>query len=103
MDSRTAVSILLVIYGLCMLAEKTQGSFAHFYSHSDACKMQNRMCRKFVQRSEGSEFRGDGGLGEKDVVKMRAPLEIEVRLDSPQIENYQDIVEDLFGDEVQKT
>ncbi|XP_053313819.1 promotilin-like [Spea bombifrons] len=106
MDSRTAISTLLIIYGLCMLAEKSQGSFAHFYSHSDACNMQqrekSRACKKFMQRSERGDLREEGGLQEKDVLKMSAPLEIELKIDSQQMENYQDIIEDIFNEDVEK-
>ncbi|CAH2221416.1 promotilin isoform X1 [Pelobates cultripes] len=112
MDSRTVISLFLVIYGICMLAEKTQGSFAHFYSHSDVCNMQqrskNRACKKLVQRSEEGDVRGgsnsmeEGDVENKEVIKMMAPLEIDVRLDSRQIEIYRDIVEGIFGEEDQQ-
>ncbi|KAM4701158.1 promotilin isoform 2-T2 [Discoglossus pictus] len=106
MVSRVAVSSLLVIYGLCMLAEKTQASFLHFYTHSDVCNMQRekgRACKKSLQqRSEGGELRGVGGLEEEDTARLRAPLEIELRLDSRQMEIYRDIVDEILNDEAQK-
>ncbi|XP_053560707.1 promotilin [Bombina bombina] len=106
MVSKAVVSTLLVIYGLCMLAEKTQASFPHFYSHSDVCNMQHeksRACKKFVQqRSEGGELRGANGLEEDDIPKQRAPLEIELRLDSQQLEIYRDVVDELLNEEAQK-
>ncbi|XP_073431747.1 promotilin [Dendrobates tinctorius] len=103
MVSRLIMSTFLIIFGLCMLTEKTQGSFLHFFSHSDACNMQGGPCKKFLQqRSEGGDLRNVGGL-EEDVLKLKAPVEIEVRLDSQQIENYRNAVEDMFGGEPQKS
>ncbi|XP_077340702.1 promotilin isoform X2 [Lithobates pipiens] len=100
---RAVLSILLITYGLCMLAERTQGSFLHFFSHSDACNMQKGgPCKKFLQqRSEGGDLRSVGDLEEEDVIK--APAELELRLDSQQIDNYRTFVEELFGGEAQKS
>ncbi|KAM9320204.1 promotilin [Gastrophryne carolinensis] len=105
MALRTFMPILLIIYGLCNLAEKTQGSFLHFFSHSDACNMQKGgPCKKFLQqRSEGGDLRGVGDLEEADVIKLKAPVEIELRLDAQQIESYRNIVEDLYGNEAHKS
>ncbi|XP_075706724.1 promotilin [Rhinoderma darwinii] len=104
MDSRVIVSTFLVAFGLCMLTEKTHGSFLHFFSHSDACNMQGGPCKKFLQqRSEGGELRNMGGLEEEDVLKLKAPVEIEVRLDSQQIENYRNTIENIFRGEPQKS
>ncbi|XP_056413548.1 promotilin-like isoform X2 [Hyla sarda] len=103
MDSRMIVSTFLIVFGLCMLTEKTHGSFVHFFSHSDVCHMQGGPCHKRVQqRSEEGDLRNVGGL-EEDVLKIKAPVEIEVRLDSQQIENYQNDVEDMFRGEPQKS
>ncbi|MEE6492990.1 hypothetical protein FKM82_016694 [Ascaphus truei] len=102
MASRAAVSTLLVIYGLCMLAEKTRG-LQPFFSHSQAREMQkewerNKALKKSVQqRSEGGELRGLGGL-EEDVIRLRAPVEFEMRLDSRQMETYRDILENLLNE-----
>ncbi|XP_063813298.1 promotilin-like isoform X2 [Pseudophryne corroboree] len=104
MDSRKVLPVLLLAYGICMLAEDTHGSFLHFFSHSDACNMQGGPCKKFLQqRSEGGDLRGAGGMEEESIIKLKAPVEIELRLDSQQMENFQNIVEDMFGDgETQK-
>ncbi|KAM4044296.1 promotilin-like [Anomaloglossus baeobatrachus] len=103
MGSHVIMSSFLIILGLCMLTEKTHGSFLHFFSHSDACNMQGGPCKKFLQqRSEGGDLRNVGGL-EEEVFKLKAPMEIEVRLDSQQIENYRNTVEDNFGGEPQKS
>ncbi|XP_068121614.1 promotilin-like isoform X2 [Hyperolius riggenbachi] len=62
------------------------------------------LCKKYLQqRSEGGNLRDAGGLEEEDVIKLKAPVEIELKLDSQQIESYRNIVEEMFGDEAQKS
>ncbi|KAG8588895.1 hypothetical protein GDO81_006142 [Engystomops pustulosus] len=103
MDCRVIVSVFIIALGICMLTEKTQASFLHFFSHSDVCSMQGGPCKKILQqRSEEGEQR-NVGLEEEDVLKFKAPMEIEVRLDSQQIENYRNIVEGIFRGEPGKS
>ncbi|KAM3935955.1 promotilin [Leptodactylus fuscus] len=105
MDSHVIVSAFLIAFGLCMLTEKTHGSFPYFFSVNDVCEMQKGgPCKKSLQqRSEEGDLRNVGGLKEVDVLKLKAPMEIEVRLDSQQIENYRNIVEGIFRGESQES
>ncbi|KAE8623332.1 hypothetical protein XENTR_v10005565 [Xenopus tropicalis] len=75
MMAQILISILLVAHSICMLAKKSEGSFLHFYSHSDACNMKQRdrnlACKKFLQqRSDGGNVRGMENLEDFKAAKV---------------------------------
>ncbi|XP_006025154.2 promotilin [Alligator sinensis] len=105
MVSRRAVVTLLVVYGMAMLAEQTEG-FLPIFTHSDMQRMQDRERNKgqkksltLQQQSEEGDFTGPSnmeGVGEGEMIKLTAPVEIRMQLNSRQLEKYQGVLEKLL-------
>ncbi|XP_019369730.1 PREDICTED: promotilin isoform X1 [Gavialis gangeticus] len=105
MVSRRAVVTLLVVYGMAMLAEQTEG-FLPIFTHSDIQRMQERERNKgqkksltLQQRSEEGDFTGPSnmeGVSEGEMIKLTAPVEIRMQLNSRQLEKYQGVLEKLL-------
>ncbi|ELW69526.1 LEM domain-containing protein 2 [Tupaia chinensis] len=94
MVSRKAVAALLVVHALAMLASQTE-AFVPIFTYSELQKMQERERNKGQKKSLSVRQRSEetGPLDpaelmeEGDVIKLTAPVEIGMRMNSRQLEN----------------
>nr|XP_056701483.1 promotilin [Euleptes europaea] len=92
---------LLLLYMVAMLAKQSEG-FISFYSHGDFERMKERERNQGQKESltlqKRSDTRGFARLSEDEgqVIKLIAPVEIGIHLNSKQLEKYQDVLEELL-------
>ncbi|XP_077190516.1 promotilin [Paroedura picta] len=92
---------LLLLYTLAMLAEQSEG-FLSFHTHGDFEGMQkaerNQGQKESLNLQKRSDTRGFARLSEDEgkVIKLIAPVEIGIHLNSRQLEKYQDVLEELL-------
>ncbi|XP_066217544.1 promotilin [Saccopteryx leptura] len=106
MVSRKAVAALLVVHVAALLASQTE-AFVPIFTYSELQKMQekerNRGQKKSLSEQQRSEEMGPLNLSEPgeeeedQVVKLTAPVEIGIRMNSRQLEKYQAAVEGVLG------
>ncbi|KAM6454823.1 promotilin isoform 1-T3 [Liasis olivaceus] len=95
MVPRKVIATLLLLYMIAMLAKESEGYLA-FYSREDFRRMQekekNPTQKKSLDARDFFEFAEDEG----QVIKMIAPVEIGIHLNSRQLEKYQDVLKELL-------
>ncbi|XP_006144272.1 promotilin isoform X1 [Tupaia chinensis] len=104
MVSRKAVAALLVVHALAMLASQTE-AFVPIFTYSELQKMQERERNKGQKKSLSVRQRSEetGPLDpaelmeEGDVIKLTAPVEIGMRMNSRQLEKYRAALEGLLS------
>uniref|UniRef100_A0A8D0H0V2 Promotilin n=1 Tax=Sphenodon punctatus TaxID=8508 RepID=A0A8D0H0V2_SPHPU len=97
MVPRKMAATLLAVYVVAMLAEQTEG-YISFYSHSDFQRMQEKERNKGQKKSLTLQQRSDeGAAANQERGRLIAPVEIGIRLNSRQLEKYQDVLEELEG------
>ncbi|XP_062974995.1 promotilin [Elgaria multicarinata webbii] len=101
MVPRKVMATLLLLYMVAMLAEQSEGYIA-FYSREDFRRMQekekNQAQKKSLTLQERSDTRDFPELSDDEgqVIKLIAPVEIGIHLNSRQLEKYQDVLEELL-------
>ncbi|XP_004674036.1 PREDICTED: promotilin [Condylura cristata] len=112
MVSRKAVAALLLVHAAAMLASQTEAFFPIF-TYSELQKMQEKEHNKggkkslnLQQRSEeeGPLFSEESTEEEENqVIKLTAPVEIGIRMNSRQLEKYRATLEGLLSQELLST
>ncbi|XP_006860620.1 PREDICTED: promotilin [Chrysochloris asiatica] len=105
MVSRKTVVTLLVVHVAAMLASQTE-AFVPIFTYSELQRMQERERNKaqkkslsVQQRSEEAASLGPTELTEEEestIIKLTAPVEIGMRMNSRQLEKYQAALEGLL-------
>ncbi|KAI4552225.1 hypothetical protein MJT46_016876 [Ovis ammon polii x Ovis aries] len=104
MLSRKATAILLVVHAAAMLASQTEG-FVPIFTYSEVQRMQEKERYKGQKKSlsvqQRSEEVGPVDPAEpreekQEVIKLTAPVEIGMRMNSRQLEKYQTTLEGLL-------
>ncbi|KAG5196813.1 hypothetical protein MJG53_017191 [Ovis ammon polii x Ovis aries] len=104
MLSRKATAILLVVHAAAMLASQTEG-FVPIFTYSEVQRMQEKERYKGQKKSlsvqQRSEEVGPADPAEpreekQEVIKLTAPVEIGMRMNSRQLEKYQATLEGLL-------
>uniref|UniRef100_G1KZ22 Motilin n=1 Tax=Anolis carolinensis TaxID=28377 RepID=G1KZ22_ANOCA len=108
MVPRKVMAALLVLYTVAMLAEQSEG-YTAFFTREDFRKMQenekNKAQRKSLnlqQRSEPNEF-PEFLEDEGQIIKLSAPVEIGIYLNSRQLEKYKDVLQELLTEMLPNT
>ncbi|KAM8777061.1 promotilin [Rhynchonycteris naso] len=106
MVSRKAVAALLVVHVAALLASQTE-AFVPIFTYSELQKMQekerNRGQKKSLREQQTSEEMGPLNLSEPreeeedQVIKLTAPVEIGIRMNSRQLEKYRAAVEGVLS------
>ncbi|XP_066109002.1 promotilin [Saccopteryx bilineata] len=107
MVSRKAVAALLVVHVAALLASQSE-AFVPIFTYSELQKMQekerNRGQKKSLSEQQRSEGMGPLNLSEPgeeeeedQVIKLTAPVEIGIRMNSRQLEKYRAAVEGVLG------
>ncbi|XP_059555674.1 promotilin [Myotis daubentonii] len=97
MVSRKALAALLVVHVAALLASQTE-AFVPIFTHSELQRMQEKERNKEQKKSLGEQQRSEevGPLDPEElteeednqVIKLTAPVEIEMRMNSRQLEKY---------------
>ncbi|KAM7229064.1 hypothetical protein CapIbe_019180 [Capra ibex] len=104
MLSRKATAILLVVHAAAMLASQTEG-FVPIFTYGEVQRMQEKERYKGQKKSlsvqQRSEEVGPADPAEpredkQEVIKLTAPVEIGMRMNSRQLEKYQATLEGLL-------
>ncbi|XP_042092667.1 promotilin isoform X2 [Ovis aries] len=104
MLSRKATAILLVVHAAAMLASQTEG-FVPIFTYGEVQRMQEKERYKGQKKSlsvqQRSEEVGPVDPAEpreekQEVIKLTAPVEIGMRMNSRQLEKYQATLEGLL-------
>ncbi|XP_074205166.1 promotilin [Camelus bactrianus] len=107
MVSCKAVAVLLVVHAAAMLASQTE-AFVPIFTYSELQRMQEKEWHKGQKKSLSVEQRS-GEVSpldpvepteeeEKEVIKLTAPVEIGVRMNSRQLEKYRATLEGLLSE-----
>ncbi|KAG8512133.1 Promotilin [Galemys pyrenaicus] len=112
MVSRKAVAVLLVVHVAAMLASQTE-AFVPIFTYSEFQKMQEKEQNKGRKKSLSVQQRSEevGPLllvepteeEENQVVKLTAPVEIGIRMNSRQLEKYRAALEGLLSEALLST
>ncbi|XP_019594338.1 promotilin isoform X2 [Rhinolophus sinicus] len=107
MVSRKAVATLLLVHVATMLASQTE-AFVPIFTYSEFQRMQEKERNKGQKKSLSEQQRSEevGSLdpaepteeGENLVIKLTAPVEIGMRMNSRQLEKYRAALEGLLSD-----
>ncbi|XP_072497885.1 promotilin [Notamacropus eugenii] len=105
MVSRKIVATMLVIYIATMLAAQTEG-FVPLFTYSDVQRMQEKERNRGQKKSLSVQQRSEEGdplalvdfkkEKENEMVKLTAPVEIGIRMNSRQLEKYRGVLEELL-------
>ncbi|XP_051852372.1 promotilin isoform X1 [Antechinus flavipes] len=105
MMSSKIVATLLVMYIATMLAAQTEG-FVPIFTYSDVQRMQEKERNKGQKKSLSVQQRSEEvdpmvfvnfkDEEENEMIKLTAPVEIGIRMNSRQLEKYQGILEELL-------
>ncbi|XP_030077539.1 promotilin [Microcaecilia unicolor] len=109
MVSQKVAALLLVVYVMVLLVERSEG-YISFVSHNDATKMKdrerNRVLKKSVNLQPRSEEEGYMNImdydnrDEAEIIKLTAPVESGMRVDSKQLQKYQLLLEMLLNEKI---
>ncbi|XP_012602351.1 promotilin [Microcebus murinus] len=112
MVSHKAVAALLVVHTVAMLASQTE-AFVPIFTYGELQRMQEKERNKghkkalsVWQRSEEPGPIGPMEPAEEDgneVIKLTAPVEIGMRMNSRQLEKYRATLEGLLSEELLST
>uniref|UniRef100_A0A8C9DIJ6 Promotilin n=1 Tax=Prolemur simus TaxID=1328070 RepID=A0A8C9DIJ6_PROSS len=112
MVSHKAVAALLVVHAAAMLASQTE-AFVPIFTYGELQRMQERERNKGHKKSlsvwQRSEEPGPAGPMEpteeegNKVIKLTAPVEIGMRMNSRQLEKYRAALEGLLREELLST
>uniref|UniRef100_A0A8D0U4D5 Promotilin n=1 Tax=Sus scrofa TaxID=9823 RepID=A0A8D0U4D5_PIG len=112
MVSRKAVVVLLVVHAAAMLASHTE-AFVPIFTYGELQRMQekerNKGQKKSLSVQQVSEELGPLDPSEptkeeeRVVIKLLAPVDIGIRMDSRQLEKYRATLEGLLGQAPQST
>ncbi|XP_042319930.1 promotilin [Sceloporus undulatus] len=101
MVPRKVMATLLLLYLVAMLAKQSEGYIA-FYGREHFRKMEesekNQAQKKSLslqQRSDIQDF-PEHSEDEGQVIKLTAPVEIGIHMNSRQIEKYEDVLKELL-------
>ncbi|XP_023394248.1 promotilin [Pteropus vampyrus] len=102
MVSRKAVAALVVVQIVAMLASQTE-AFVPIFTYSELQRMQekerNKGQKKSLSEQQRSEEMGPLDPAEDDqVIKLTAPVEIAMRMNSRQLEKYRAALERLLSE-----
>ncbi|XP_035879856.1 promotilin isoform X1 [Phyllostomus discolor] len=107
MVSCKTVAALLVVYVAALLASQTE-AFVPIFTYSEVQRMQEKERTKGQKKSLSEQQRSEemGALdleeptGEKEdqVIRLTAPMEIGIRMNSRQLEKYRAAVEGLLSE-----
>ncbi|XP_005866352.1 PREDICTED: promotilin [Myotis brandtii] len=107
MVSRKALAALLVVHVAALLASQAE-AFVPIFTHSELQRMQEKERNKEQKKSLGEQQRSEevGPLEPEEiteeeddqVIKLTAPVEIEMRMNSRQLEKYPAAVEGLLSE-----
>ncbi|KAM9001367.1 promotilin [Sarcophilus harrisii] len=105
MMSSKIVATMLVMYIATMLAAQTEG-FVPIFTYSDVQRMQEKERDKGQKKSLSVQQRSEEGdpvvsvnfknEEENKMIKLTAPVEIGIRMNSRQLEKYQGVLEELL-------
>ncbi|XP_074167349.1 promotilin [Sminthopsis crassicaudata] len=104
MMSSKIVATMLVMYIATMLAAQTEG-FVPIFTYSDVQRMQEKERNKGQKKSLSVQQRSEEdpmvlvnfeNEEENEMIKLTAPVEIGIRMNSRQLEKYQGILEELL-------
>ncbi|XP_036624346.1 promotilin [Trichosurus vulpecula] len=104
MASSKMVAAMLVIYTAAMLAAQTEG-FVPLFTYSDVQRMQEKERNKGQKKSLSVQQRSeeedpmalvDFKEEENEMIKLTAPVEIGIRMNSRQLEKYRGVLEELL-------
>nr|XP_060628618.1 promotilin [Anolis sagrei ordinatus] len=108
MVPKKVMATLLVLYTVAMLAEQSEG-YTAFFTREDFRKMEesekNKAQRKSLslqQRSEPNDF-PEFLEDEGQIIKLTAPVEIGIYLNSRQLEKYKDVLQELLTEMLPNT
>ncbi|XP_037374598.1 promotilin [Talpa occidentalis] len=112
MVSRKAVATLLVVHVVAMLASQTE-AFVPLFTYSEMQKMQEREQNRGRKKSLSVQQRSEevGPLvpvehteeEENQLIKLTAPVEIGIRMNSRQLEKYRAALEGLLSEALLST
>ncbi|XP_016002452.2 promotilin isoform X1 [Rousettus aegyptiacus] len=102
MVSRKVVAALVVVHVAAMLASQTE-AFVPIFTYSELQRMQekerNKEQKKSLSEQQRSEEMGPLDPAEEDqVIKLTAPVEIAMRMNSRQLEKYRAALERLLSE-----
>ncbi|EFB14036.1 hypothetical protein PANDA_002253, partial [Ailuropoda melanoleuca] len=107
MVSRKAVAALLLVHVAAMLASQTE-AFVPIFTHSEFQKIQEKERNRGQKKSLASQKRSEevGPLDpvepteeeENQVIKLTAPVEIGMKMNSRQLEKYRATLEGLLSE-----
>ncbi|XP_027732484.1 promotilin [Vombatus ursinus] len=105
MVSSKLVATMLVMYTATMLAAQTEG-FVPIFTYSDVQRMQERERNKGQKKSLSVQQRSEeedpiallefNKEEENEMIKLTAPVEIGIRMNSRQLEKYRGVLEELL-------
>ncbi|XP_043858309.1 promotilin isoform X1 [Dromiciops gliroides] len=105
MVSSKIVATMLVMYIATMLAAQTEG-FVPIFTYSDVQRMQEKERNKGQKKSLSVQQRSEEGdpmalmdfkeEEENEMIKLTAPGEIGIRMNSRQLEKYRGVLEELL-------
>ncbi|XP_057556196.1 promotilin [Hippopotamus amphibius kiboko] len=105
MLSHKAVAVLLVVHAATMLTSQTE-AFVPIFTYGEVQRMQEKERYKGQKKSLSVQQRSEqvGPLGpaepseeeEKEIIKLTAPVETGMRMNSRQLEKYQATLEGLL-------
>ncbi|XP_074092632.1 promotilin [Macrotis lagotis] len=104
MVSSKIVATMLVVYIATMLAAQTEG-FVPIFTYSDVQRMQEKERNKGQKKSLSVQQRSEEGASmalmdfkeeENEMIKLTAPVEIGIRMNSRQLEKYRGVLEELL-------
>ncbi|XP_029428678.1 promotilin isoform X2 [Rhinatrema bivittatum] len=111
MVSQKVAALLLVAYVMVLLVEHSEG-FLSFVSHNDATKMKERERNRILKKSVNLQPRSEGGDytdlvdydgDEAEIIKLSAPTEFGMRLDSRQLQKYWLLLEMLLNEKISES
>ncbi|KAB0354595.1 hypothetical protein FD755_022054 [Muntiacus reevesi] len=101
MLSRKATAVLLVVHAAAMLASQTE-AFVPIFTYGEVQRMQEKERYKGQKKSLSVQQRSEEvdpaepWEEKQDVIKLTAPVEIGMRMNSRQLEKYQATLEGLL-------
>ncbi|KAB0359004.1 hypothetical protein FD754_003160 [Muntiacus muntjak] len=101
MLSRKATAVLLVVHAAAMLASQTE-AFVPIFTYGEVQRMQEKERYKGQKKSLSVQQRseevdpGEPWEEKQEVIKLTAPVEIGMRMNSRQLEKYQATLEGLL-------
>ncbi|XP_077015525.1 promotilin [Tamandua tetradactyla] len=112
MVSCKTVAVLLVVHVAAMLASQTE-AFVPIFTYSELQRMQEKERNKGQKKSLSVQPRSEeaGPLDSRDpmeeegskIIKLTAPVEIGMRMDSRRLEKYQAALEALLSEVLPST